>query len=87
MAVRLLFGVDQVGSVTGENDLDRDEEIDAAGGVDVHPVVLAVDAQRGLVDENGRHGEQALDGGAVSFGEGIVQLHDIGEWRRLGERS
>ena len=74
-------GLDRLASPAGVEDLEGD----AAGGVDMDPVVLAVDAQRGLVDVDGRHGEQALDGGVLPLCEGLVQLRDIGEQRRLGD--
>ena len=74
--------LDRLASPAGVEELQRQ----GAGGVDMDPVVLAVDAQRGLVDMDGRHGEQAIDGGAFPFREGSVQPADIAEQRRLGDR-
>ena len=43
-------GLDRLASPAGVEDL----EVNAAGGVDMDPVVLAVDAQRRLVDVDTR---------------------------------
>ena len=56
-----------------------------ATGVDVEPVVVAVHAQRGLVDVQGRHGEEAFDGAALPFGQGLMELHHGAEEGGLGE--
>ena len=60
-------------------------EGDVAGGVDVYPVILAVDPQRGLVGVDGGHGEQALDGAVLPLGEGVMELGDEPQQRGLGQ--
>ena len=69
--------VDRDAPVSG-NDADRLDglaaalgveafERDVAPGVDVDPVVLSLDAQRGLVDMHGGHGEETFDGAALHW--------------------
>ena len=56
-----------------------------AGAVDMNPVILAVHPQRGLIDVHRRHGEEALDGVALPFGEGVMELCDVAEECGFGE--
>ena len=70
----------------GMEDLERQ----GACGKDVDPVVLAFDTQRGLVDMQGRHVEQAFDGDLFPFGKGVVEAFDVtlrGWIRRSAVRS
>ena len=56
-----------------------------SGGIDMNPVILSVHAQRGLVDVHRRLCQEALDGVVFPLGEGVVELGDVAEQRRLGQ--
>ena len=78
--------LDRLDPSFGMQNLERQ----GACGKDVDPVVLAFDTQRGLVDMQGRHGEQAFDGGLFPFGKGVVEAFDVtlrGWLRRSAVRS